>query len=369
MVTAMETEVKEQINAGRILVVGTQAGGKTAFVTQLAARTEHDTKYREDFGGTIETEYFKVSYRQDSFFGLLLPIGGQEKWHTLRERFGATAEGAIVIVDASTKGFWENSLEQIINISKVIPYKNFPLGIIVTKRDLNERLKEETPKIAEKICETIAKASECSIDYYSRGFHIIPRHLKLSSYKISFTQLEQVIVNSLEQEYFSELVPGNARLGKRKLPELSLVNARIFARALAIALMGSDLSLDQLALLNDMRPTMLELDASWNRLQKLYPKAGDEPQMVIEKITSSLIETVIYERLLAQEADILQFTHKINDLSSKTEWLCLGSKYINVFDFKDINEAASFVENLLLATGDNIPEEKYSILDPITPLF
>ncbi len=365
----MKKEVKDQINAGRILVVGTQAGGKTAFVTQLAARTEHGTKYREDFGGTIETEYFRVGFREDSFFGLLLPIGGQEKWHTLRERFGATAEGAIVIIDACTKGFWDNSLEQIISLSKVIPYKNFPLGIIVTKKDLNERLKGEKKNIAEKICENISQVIESGLDYYSRGFQVIPRHLKISSFKISFTQLEQIIVNSLEQEYFSELVPGNARLGDRKLPELSLVNARIFARALDIAIMGSELSLDQLALLNDMRPTMLELDATWDRLQKFYPNAGDEPQIMLEKITPSLVEQTIEEKLLAIEEDIIKYVQKIKDLSSKTEWISLGSEYINVFDSNDINRGADFVENLLLATGDNIPEEKYSILDPIVPLF
>ncbi|MFX0185464.1 MAG: ADP-ribosylation factor-like protein, partial [Candidatus Hodarchaeota archaeon] len=106
----MEETKKEEINAGRLLVVGTQGGGKTAIVTKLAARTDSSMEYREDFGGTIETEYLKVSFDDDSFYSLLLPIGGQEKWSKLRQRFGSTAEAIVTILDSCTKQFWSNSL-------------------------------------------------------------------------------------------------------------------------------------------------------------------------------------------------------------------------------------------------------------------
>ena len=77
---------EESINAGRLLVVGTQAGGKTALVTKLAARTDRSMSYEEDFGGTIETEYLRLSFDEGRFFSLLLPVGGQQKWQKVLDR-------------------------------------------------------------------------------------------------------------------------------------------------------------------------------------------------------------------------------------------------------------------------------------------
>ncbi|MFX0172031.1 MAG: hypothetical protein ACFE9L_08930 [Candidatus Hodarchaeota archaeon] len=82
--------------------------------------------------------------------------------------------------------------------------------------------------------------------------------------------MEQIIVNSLEQKYFTGLEPGNARKGKMHLPGFSLVNCRIFSRALTLTLSKQTESGDQMAilsLLNDMRPTMLELDTNWSDLK------------------------------------------------------------------------------------------------------
>ena len=99
----METE---KLSAGRILVVGSQGGGKTALATKLAARTDRNIRYREEFGGTIETEYLRLEYDGGNLFSLLLPIGGQEKWGSLRTAHGEAAEGIVTILDSITKGFW-----------------------------------------------------------------------------------------------------------------------------------------------------------------------------------------------------------------------------------------------------------------------
>ena len=73
----LSNNTNEEVNAGRILVVGTQGGGKTAIVTKLSARTDSQMEYQEDFSGTIETEYLKVSFDEGRFYSLLLPIGRQ----------------------------------------------------------------------------------------------------------------------------------------------------------------------------------------------------------------------------------------------------------------------------------------------------
>ena len=51
-----------KVNAGRILVVGSQGGGKTALATKVSAVGNPKIQYKEDYGGTIETEYLNVSY-------------------------------------------------------------------------------------------------------------------------------------------------------------------------------------------------------------------------------------------------------------------------------------------------------------------
>ncbi|MHA2095600.1 MAG: ADP-ribosylation factor-like protein, partial [Candidatus Hodarchaeales archaeon] len=180
---------EESINAGRILVVGTQAGGKTALVTKLAARTDRSMNYEEDFGGTIETEYLRISFDEGRFFSLLLPVGGQQKWQKLRERFGSTAEGMVIILDSCTKKFWMNSLSQASSISSFLPYDNYPIAAVITKRDLNDIIRKEAENFAQAIVNGLQEAKTSPIVYYSRGFRITERKIHILSNVIPFTTL------------------------------------------------------------------------------------------------------------------------------------------------------------------------------------
>lgn len=369
----MNIQGKEEINAGRILVVGTQGGGKTAIVTKLAARTDNKMEYREDFGGTIETEYLKVSFDEGKFFSLLLPIGGQEKWSKLRTRFGSTAEAIVAILDSCTKEFWVNSLQQATSISAVLPYQKYPISFVVTKRDLNDVINEEAETIGEVIVEGLARAKQEGVTYYSRGFRIAERQFKLALFEteIPFTQFEQIVVNSLEQKYFLGLEPGNARIGKMLLPGFSLVNCRIFSRALTLGLSNQAEKGDQMAilgLLNDMRPTMLELDTSWNDLIRKYPKAGSEPR-IPEDLSAKDIKNVILKDLLANENDINNFEKEINNISDLTGWRYVGHEHISIFEEKGLDKAAGLIRTVMEAIKESELAEKFLLLDPIEELF
>ncbi|MFX0092383.1 MAG: hypothetical protein ACFFBD_11520 [Candidatus Hodarchaeota archaeon] len=363
----------EEINAGRILVVGTQGGGKTAIVTKLAARTDKKMIYEEDFGGTIETEYLRVSFNQGRFFSLLLPIGGQEKWSELRSRFGGTAESIIVILDSCTKEFWINSLQQAKAISPVVPYQHYPISFVVTKRDLNETITKKADEFSDVIAEGIAKAKQEGVTYYSRGFRIEERKFQLDSRddNIPFTQMEQIITNSLEQQYFSGLEPGNAKKGTMLLPGFSLVNCRLFGRALTLALSKQEEAGDQMAilrLLNDMRPTMLELDSDWVNLMRKYPKAGSEP-IISDSITCEDIKKVILERLLANEKDISNFINDINKTVDLTGWRFVGSEHISIFEKEELDKAAELIEKVMFSIAESQPAEKFTLFDSLEELF
>ena len=359
----------EEINAGRILVVGTQAGGKTAIVTKLAARTDRKLKFVEEFGGTIETEYLKVSFDDGKFFSLLLPIGGQEKWAKLRTRFGSTAEGIVAIVDSCTKEFWKNSLQQAISISTVLPYDSYPMSFIVTKRDLNETIREEVENFAQAIIAGIELAKTEGVKYYSRGFRVSERNFKVTTNQIPFTQLEQIIVNSLEERYFTGLVPGDAKKGKVLLQGFTLVNCRIFSRALTFGLSeakGDPMAI--LALLNDMRPTMLELDSNWQDLQRKYPEAGPEPT-IPDTITIEEIKSVILNKLLANDDDVVNFENQITEMANLTGWRNTGWEHISVFEEEGLSRAANLIKHIMVEIKNNEPAGKFTLFNEIEELF
>ncbi len=368
----MEKKQSNKINAGRILVVGTQAGGKTAIVTKLAARTDSSMEYYEDFGGTIETEYLKVSFDEGNFYSLLLPIGGQEKWAKLRERFGSTAEAIVTILDSCTKQFWMNSLQQATSISGVLPYNNYPVSFIVTKKDLNDAITKEVSSFSESIVEGLARAKHEGVTFYSRGFRISQRSFKLNETgEIPFTQMEQIIVNALEHKYFTGLEPGNARKGDMLLQGFSLVNCRIFSRALTLALSYQAEPGDQMAilgLLNDMRPTMLELDTNWTDLGRKYPKAGSEPLIPVN-ISTDEIKNVILEKLLANETDINNFEKEINKMSYLTGWRHTGWEHISIFEEDGLNKASNLIRRIMGAISESEQADKFSLFDPIEELF
>ncbi len=330
----MSQEREELINAGRLLVCGTQGGGKTALVTNLAARTDRSMTYQEDFGGTIETEYLRIAFNEGRFFSLLLPVGGQEKWKSLRERFGSTAEGVIIILDSCTKKFWMNSLSQASSISTVIPYEDYPITFVVTKRDLNEAIRTGIDNFAKAIMNGLEEAKTTPLTYYSRGFRITERTVEIDSLKIPFASLEQLIINSLESQYFTGLVPGDARKGKTLLNGFSRVNCRLFSRALAQELCdstgGDEMAI--LGLLNDMRPSMLELDTSWADLLRKYPKAGEEPTIKIEDLSEETIKNTIINKLLASDEDIDNFMTELNTKATVTGWKISGHCHVSIFE-------------------------------------
>lgn len=362
------------INAGRILVVGSGGGGKTATVTKLAARTDSKMEYREDYGGTIETEYLKVSFDEGQFFSLLLPIGGQEKWDKLRKRFGATAEAIVCILDSCTKEFWSNSLQQAKAISTVLPYNHFPVSFIVTKRDLNEVISKEAESFGEAIVNGIMEAKRSGVTYYARGFRIDERKFTLDSTQetIPFTQMEQIIVNSLEEKYFTGLVPGDARKGRKLLSGFSLVNCRLFSRALTLALgiqdgePGNKLAI--LSLLNDMRPSMLELDSNWASLQRKYPEAGSEP-VVSMHISAEEIKSIILENLLSNDTDMQNFVDDITRLSDLTGWRFTGHEHISIFEENGLDKAASLIRQIMNQIKESEPADKFNLFEPLEELF
>lgn len=360
---------KKTINAGRILVVGTQAGGKTAVITKLASRTDRSLEYKEEYAGTIETEFLRVSFDEGKFFSLLLPIGGQEKWASLRSQFGSTAESIVIILDSCTIGFWQNSLQQAISLSSVLPYNNFPLSFIVTKKDLNETIRREVKAFGEAIVQGIFEARMTGLTYYSRGFKITERKFRVESTDIPFSQFEQICVNALQEKFFTGLVPGDARRGKLLLDGFSLVNCRIFSRALTYGLCkptGDHMAI--LSLLNDMRPTMLELDSNWENLQQKYPTAGEEPT-ISDEITAEEIEKVILNKLLASDEEINSFVAKINKMTDMTGWRHTGWKHISIFEEEGLDDAAELIKHIMESIKDNEPASKFTLFEPIEELF
>ena len=364
------TFIDHKVNAGRILVVGSQGGGKTALATKVSALGNPNLQYKEDYGGTIETEYLKVSYDKGKFFSLLLPIGGQEKWSNLRTAFGETAEGMIVIMDSTTKLFWPTSILQARSISPRIPYEDFPTAVVVTKQDQNSVFQRELKNMCKVIVEGFDDAHKNGIKYYARGFKVVERSLAVPTGPIPFSIGEQIIVNALEKTYFEDVVPGSASGGVRKLKEFSLVNCRLFSRALASSIAISE-EVDQnafLSLLNDHRPTLLELDSNWEALTKRYPKAGKEP-LIPENVTEKDIENAIKTKLLATDEDVTNVKTTMEKLSSETGWFIHDVVHSSVFTEEGLQNIYKMIYELLVVVQNAKLSAKFTLLDPLEELF
>lgn len=363
---------KVAFNAGRILVVGSQGGGKTYLATKLAEKTTGEAAYQEEFGGTIETEFLKVAFESGKIFSLLLPIGGQEKWASLRADFGETSEGIIVILDGMTKEFWPNSIKQATGLSSMVPYNNYPIIAVITKEDQNKMILKEVKHFSSIISEGVADAVANGVRYWSRGFKIIERNQSVEiPEQIPFSLFEQIVVNSLEKEFFENIVPGEAKKAKTLLPGFSLVNCRLFARALTIALSEgkSDDQMAVMSLLNEMRPTMLELDTEWSTFHSKYPEAGSEPFVNGKTITKEEIEIAIKDRLLATEYDIEKIKKELRDLSDNTGWNVIGAIHSSAFVEEGLNQIEDLTHMLVRRIVDASSNPKFHILEPLEELF
>ncbi len=377
IMTYMKAEKAEKLSAGRLLVVGSQGGGKTALATKLAALTDRRVQYREEYGGTIETEYLRLEYDGGRLFSLLLPIGGQEKWSSLRTAYGETAEGIITVMDSTTKGFWPSSISQALEVSPVVPYENYPIGIVVTKQDLNVLIREHLSDFSSAIVKGFSDAlANGGISYHSRGYKIVERFVKISSDKIPFSITEQIVVNALEKEFYTQVVPGRASEGTKLLKGFSLVNCRLFSRALvsyvALSVNEEEGSRDHrafLRLLNDMRPTLLELDTTWESLQRTYPRAGPEP-LIHASISEKEIEDIILHQLLAEEHDIEAVASDMRTLGRMSGWTMPEPPiHISVFSKDHVIKAANYMRQILNSIQKAKPAQKFNLLDPIEDIF
>jgi hypothetical protein len=188
--------------------------------------------------------------------------------------------------------------------------------------------------------------------------------------KIPFSQFEQIAVNAMEQAFFVDLVPGNAKQGKKLLPGFSLVNCRLFARALTSALSegGGEDQGAILSLLNEMRPTMLELDANWDNLMKKYPEAGAEPY-VPASISKADIEDAIRNKMLATDEDISNVEKELREMGKSTGWQLMGTLHASVFTDEGLDRSTDFVRVLLENIGSANPAAKFTLLEPLEELF
>ena len=189
--------------------------------------------------------------------------------------------------------------------------------------------------------------------------------------EIGFAILEQLIINSLESRYFTGLVPGDAMKGKTLLPGFSLVNCRLFSRALAQELCGSTGG-DEMAilgLLNDMRPSMLELDTGWTDLLRKYPKAGVEPSIDIQNLSEETIKNAIINNLLASDEDINNFMTELNTKATVTGWNISGHCHVSIFEEEGLDTASALVKKMMEDVKNSVRTEKFTLFDPIKELF
>ena len=124
-----------------------------------------------------------------------------------------------------------------------------------------------------------------------------------------------------------------------------------------------------LGLLNDMRPSMLELDTSWTDLLRKYPKAGAEPSIDIENLSEETIKNTILNKLLASEEDIRDFMTELNTKATVTGWKISGHCHVSIFEEEGLDTASGIIKKMMEDVRDSIRTPKFTLFDPIEELF
>ena len=315
-------KIGESINyIGKLGLLGTVGSGKTKFIKLLAnlanKRIVYNYDETEEANGTLNAQPYSLPLINNERI-LIIDNPGQNSLSSLRTTVaGDSYKGLIVVLDAIGKNFWSESLKQCNDIINAIQNDTLPIIIIVNKYDLQTTLLgrksfvDDLALLIEKIVHSIEYGKK--LPYFDRTSNKV-EYLPFDSpsNSLSFTQLEQVIVNGLDNYFNLNPVNGFTKL-----------NIRLLVRSLLLGFCSQFKSYRQLPefkqkhpnlLIPDdiqdtllyFRPTAFENKTTWPKMAN-YDQAK-EPLVPLEYFTYAQIATVLKrDVIITDESQINEF--------------------------------------------------------------
>ncbi|MHA2362668.1 MAG: hypothetical protein ACXAC7_01825 [Candidatus Hodarchaeales archaeon] len=326
---------------GKIAAVGQRGCGKTHLITKLVNQAALEDIFPWDeesqIAGTLSLTPYKIDIPTTGRI-IINDNPGHSTLEQIRlslDKQGNVYRGIIVFADAVGWNFRRIGVYQAEQLRIYSEYFKIPICLIVSKRDLRDKLMEK--EVLNEICEFLEQAIENydsseEIHFYNRAYR------KSESLKcthsdpqtLPFTFLEQIIANALDEWN-----------KKAMIPNLTFINIRFFVRSLILGFLeyqhnkdqnkGMFLEEDIINRLSYFRPTALETGMDWSDLT-----IGDvkEPSIKKSLFSKEIIKEVIEEYVTASQMKVKELYENLESLHELNKWNIVCFNYSDTISRK-----------------------------------
>ncbi|OLS23205.1 MAG: hypothetical protein HeimC3_25460 [Candidatus Heimdallarchaeota archaeon LC_3] len=330
---------------GRIAILGQGGSGKTRSIQQIANELAGKEMYpwseEKNIAGTLTV----TPYALKTPSGIQVVMNdnpGQSSLDLVRQSVamaGANYAGIVIFTDATAWNFKEIGVQHALLISQYITeIDNIPVLVITSKTDLYKIL--SSPKIIDHhsslIADTVQDITPNQKVVYFDRVNNQPRSFNIKQGRqdsLYFTQLEQVLVNTMQVDHRENDYPG-----------FSQVNVRLYVRSLLLGF--CDLVLQWMKdsripdiypelnafddnlinALNYYRPTAFETNTTW---RQFHGEEKNEPPLISDAFDRTSIKGVFQEYVLANKDKHQQFLDSLTQYHEEYRWNVIGGVYTN----------------------------------------
>ena len=313
---------------GRIAVIGPGGAGKTRSIQEMANTLAKTRKYNwseeKNIAGTMVVTPYSLSFPPNSM-AVFNDNPGQSSLDLIRKsvaQAGAHYKGIMIYQDATAWNFRDVGLIQARTITEFIEEEiTLPVAVITTKSDLVAQLSKSSilNHHAGLISDVIERTKDgFLIDFFNRVKNQ-PRQIELSLYKgaFYFTQLEQLLVNTIQTDLRSNPIKGMTQINLRYYIRSILMGfASLVINFIAESKLGeiypelNAFDSNLVTALNYYRPTAYETESDW---EVIHGAGKNEPIILKEILDETSIKSVIKTFSLATKDDHLNHINKLKE--------------------------------------------------------
>ena len=326
--TISKNQSKSQF-LGRVAVIGPGGAGKTRSLQSVANILAKTQKYNwseeKNIAGTMVVTPYSLSFPPNKS-AVFNDNPGQSSLELIRKsvaQAGAHYKGILMYQDATAWNFRDVGLHQGKAITEFIEDPlELPVAVITTKSDLVAQLSK--PKVtnhhANLIASVIERVTEGqSIEFFNRVKNQ-PRFFELTTFKGSFyfTELEQLVVNTLQTDLRANPIQGMTQINLRYYVRSILMGfANLVVDFIAESRLGEiypELNAfdgNLVAALNYYRPTAYETESDW---EVIHGSGKNEPIILKEILDENSIKSIIKTFTLADKEEHIKHVNHLQEV-------------------------------------------------------